>query len=503
MQSKVQKEFYQAIDNQIVSCDLPQDCCRWLLGVSGGCDSMGLMYGLVGLRELYPERFDYLHVAHLNHQLRRAESDADAAFVAEQANRLGLPVTMGSVDVAQVAQEKAESIETAARNQRYRFLTETARENGCQVVAVGHNADDDAETILHRIIRGTGIRGLRGIPSIRPMAHEEGESDLVLIRPLLSLRREEIEAFLTQMTIEWRQDTSNESTEYTRNRIRHELIPYLKNHFNPQVSDALLRLSRTAQASSRIFNQQPDKELTHFILERSKHRLILDAARLALESQDRQIDIIFQTLTAMEVSLGRIGYKQINEMFKLINHSTGGGSGCQYPDGLQVQRDNEKIIFQRPAPMAPVSTKSDFDAISIPTKGAIDLPNDIFQIDPKTMMAQPAQKISVEQVAPQEGYLPEFLENKTSFSEVVDLDRCQGELYLRVWRPGDRFTPLGMTGEKTLGDFFTDLKIPALWRSRVGLVCDDQGILWVLGLRIAERVKVREGTSRILKMELV
>ena len=465
---------------------------------------MGLLYGLIGLRELDPERFGYLHIAHLNHQLRGADSDADAAFVVEQARRLDLPVTVGAVEVKSIAKATGESTETTARNQRYQFLTKTAQEWKCQAVAVGHNADDNAETILHRIIRGTGIRGLRGIPAIRPMTNQKEDDDLFLVRPLLSLQRAEIEAFLQQRGIPWRRDASNESTDYTRNRIRHELIPFLKEQFNPQVAEALLRLGRTAQTSREINREKSDKQHAYYILERSDNRLILNATRLAQEHQDQQIEIIFQTLTALAIPLRRIGYQHIKEIFKLINHASGDGGKCsQYPDGLEVRRDQGKMIFLRSAPPGRPANENTREAIFLPARGEIDLPDDIFRIDPKTLMALPVQKITVEQISPGKGYLPEFLKNKTSFSEVFDWDRIVGPLTLRVWEPGDRFAPLGMTGAKTLGDFFTDMKVPAFWRSRVGLVCDDQGILWVLGLRISERIKIRQKTTRILKIVLV
>ncbi|MCP4712622.1 MAG: tRNA lysidine(34) synthetase TilS [Planctomycetes bacterium] len=499
MQSKEQKEFYKAIDDQIASCDLPPGCNRWLLGVSGGCDSMGLMHGLAGLRELYPDRFDYLHVAHLNHLLRGAESDADAAFVVEQADQLGLPVTVESIDVGAAAQQAGTSVETAARDERYKFYAKTARQFNCQVVATGHNADDNAETILHRIIRGTGIRGLRGIPMVRALTDGVGE-DLWLIRPVLSLRRQEIEAFLKEVNHPWREDQSNQSLDFTRNRIRHELIPFLQKKFNPQVAESLLRLGRTAEMFCGITANKSGAALADYLLERGDDWLKLDAARLAAEPEDRQSDVIFELLVALEIPLQKIGGKHLNSIHKLIKNSSEGGQNYHYPSGLRLKSEKDGLVFRRQTGGDQVDKICVPDEQILPMSGAIDIPGDFFKMEPSSMMPLPVNKILIEQVSGGIEYLHEFCKKKYSFCEIFDLDRVQGQLRLRAWQEGGRFMPLGMTGEKTLGDFFTDMKVPAPWRQQVGLICDDLGILWVLGLRISDRIKVRKGTSRILRL---
>ena len=202
-----QDNFLQKISQQIRDHRMfaPQD--RWLLAVSGGCDSMAMLHGLCMLRQTQMPELSNLQVAHLNHQLRGTESDTDAEFVQHQSKSLGLEVTLGSIDVARIAHETNQSLETAARQQRYQFLAETARARSCNKIALAHNADDNVETILHRIIRGTGIRGLAGIPAVRSLTETEeqtvsnGNPELLLIRPLLNASRSEIAVSYTHLTL--------------------------------------------------------------------------------------------------------------------------------------------------------------------------------------------------------------------------------------------------------------------------------------------------------------
>ena len=209
-----------------------------LAAVSGGADSVAMLRAMAALKTDGPGR---LYVVHLNHQLRGQESDGDEAFVAELCGRLGIHHETGRIDVSGLAGGSRDGLEAAARKARYDFFRETAHRLGARYVVTAHTADDQAETILHRILRGTGVAGLAGMARARPLG-----SAVTLMRPFLSIRRREILGYLGELGQACRQDSSNLEVQFTRNRIRHQLLPNLAEHFNPGVVDALLRLGSMA-----------------------------------------------------------------------------------------------------------------------------------------------------------------------------------------------------------------------------------------------------------------
>lgn len=246
---------------------------RVIVAVSGGADSMALLAVLHSLRT---ELDLTLHAAHLDHSLRGAQSPADAEFVREQCAGLDVPVTIERSDVRAAAEESRIGIEEAARKLRYQFLARTAQSVGAGWVSLAHNADDQVETVLHRLIRGTGLAGLSGMPLSRPLA--EG---VTLVRPLLDVTRAEIEADLRQRGLTWREDSSNTSLEFTRNRIRHRLLPFLRAEFNPQVGRALLTLSRQAEDAQAIVHAAGAALARQAILDRSPGSVRIDCGSLA------------------------------------------------------------------------------------------------------------------------------------------------------------------------------------------------------------------------------
>jgi tRNA(Ile)-lysidine synthase len=221
---------------------------RLLIAVSGGSDSTALLCWLARVGD--PDR---LTVGHLHHGLRH-EADDDALFVRELAQSRGLAYVEGRADVAALAANTGDGIEAAAREARYTWLTNTARKIGARYVVTAHTADDQVETILQRILRGTGIAGLAGIPRVRLLAN-----DITLIRPLLEYNRAELQQYLGLLGQAWREDASNTSRAMTRNRLRHELIPQLEREYNPDVRAALLRLSSLAEDARRIIDRRLDE----------------------------------------------------------------------------------------------------------------------------------------------------------------------------------------------------------------------------------------------------
>ncbi|MGH7200935.1 MAG: tRNA lysidine(34) synthetase TilS [Planctomycetaceae bacterium] len=246
---------------------------RVLVGVSGGADSVALLRGLCVLRESSPIE---PIAAHLNHNLRGEPSRQDAQWVEDLCRRLGVECIVGSVDVA--AQAKGRTLEEAARQARYRFLRDSAVDFGRPNVAVAHTADDQAETILHHVLRGTGLAGLSGMPRLRGLS-----CGVVLIRPLLDVTRAEIEGFLSEIGQDWRDDPTNRDPSFTRSRLRKELLPWLETEFNPQVRQALLRLGRQADDAQSALETLAERLLTSALEDRTPHRCRLRCEILAGE----------------------------------------------------------------------------------------------------------------------------------------------------------------------------------------------------------------------------
>jgi tRNA(Ile)-lysidine synthase len=236
---------------------------RILAGVSGGADSLALLRGLLELQG----KFDLvIHVGHLDHQLRGAASAEDAAWLARVCQTLCVPFTLGRVDVGYASKDSGRGVEETARDARYAFLQETARSSGSQVIVLAHTADDHVETILHHILRGTGLAGLRGIPRQRELA-----PGLSLVRPLLEVDRSQVLDYLRQIGQDFREDESNRDESYTRNRVRRQLLPLLAREYNPQIAEALRRLGQQAADAQETLETLAE-QLLERVLESSSAR---------------------------------------------------------------------------------------------------------------------------------------------------------------------------------------------------------------------------------------
>jgi len=467
----------------------------WLLAVSGGCDSMAMMVCLTSMAQTGRLTFAKLHVAHLDHQLRGEESAADATFVNEQAQKLVLPFTLETIDVARQAAASGESIELTARRIRYDFLAQAARRHSCNKIALAHNADDNAETILHRILRGTGIRGLAGIPAVRQLPGE----NLRFIRPLLSIPRAAIEEYAAQNQIPYRQDRTNLSRAYTRNRIRLDLLPLLKEQYNPQVVDALLHLGRIAEEAGGTLEMDIAAALQTLILARTDNSITLPLELLQSKTRTELAQIMRAAMDLLQIPQQQIGFRQIAAILNLIlennDHKT-----LQLPAGLIVERTSTLLIFRRQ------------DSSRLETESAPPLPPAAISLPGRTNLApgyicfdppdgeKPISAVDTQLLDGTAEILDSFRKTKKNCEEILDYDTIREPLLLRTWQAGDRFWPLGAAGDKTLGDFFTDVKIPAALRRRIPLLCDQTGILWVLGLRIAHRARITPQTTRILRL---
>lgn len=301
-----------------------------LIGVSGGADSVALLCGLRMLRSEFSLR---LRVAHLNHKLRGAASDSDADWVRALADTLQIEVEVGTVENDLTRQR--ESVETAAREARHLFLHETAARFACHVIAVAHTIDDQNETILHHLFRGTGISGLRGIPSERPLSE-----NIRLVRPMLSIGRRQVEAFLMESGQDYRTDATNSDTSLTRNWLRHELLPQLRSHFGDKVELSLLRLSQQAGEVEATLSTLADRLLNRAILDLQPGAARLDSRAFENEPQHLVRESFVRLWHRQSWPRQSMGYDEWN---RLAMVAIAGGS-TNLPGGLIARRSGTSLL---------------------------------------------------------------------------------------------------------------------------------------------------------------
>ena len=453
-----------------------------LVAVSGGCDSVAMLEVLCRLAAEPGRQWD-LSVAHLNHRLR-PDADADADFVRELARRRNLPCVVEAEDVAASAAERSVSIETAARDLRYAFLAKTAVRLGATVVAVGHHADDQVETVLLRIARGTHLQGLRGIPARRDLAEAAGVS---LVRPLLGMRRERIEQFCLRVGLDWRTDQTNADTTYRRNFIRHELLPMLRDRINPKVDDALLRLADAADETEDHL-----AEVGRDLLDRARRvgpgragagdqsRLTLDAETLADAPAIHRCYALRAALEYLAAPMGDVTAGHLADLAALPAQSP--PAAVTLPGNILARREADELLLEvEPGPVEMPSWH-----IPLPRSGETHLPD--------------GRTVRCEEFAFDQAAFDAHRADPQPGTEWLDADYVHGPLTIRPRRPGDVFVPLGAPGRQTVSDFLTNSKLPRARRDVVFVIADGQGVIYVAPLRIADHTRVRPTTERVLKI---
>ena len=437
-----------------------------LVGVSGGADSLALLYALHTLQHQLDCQ---LHIAHLDHGFRE-DSAGDAAYVAEQADQLGLPISSMRIDVPQLMRAQKLSAEVAARRARYRFYECVAERIGAPKIALGHHRGDQAETVLMNLLRGAGVSGLKGILPVR-----EGK----FIRPLLAFSRKEIEDFVAQLGLQPRCDATNYQLNYLRNRVRLELIPTLERAYNTNIQNTLNQTAELLQVESdhlealaydafqacRVESCTPDTVVLDLRLFREHH--------LALRRR-------ILRLAVAEV-LGEVRDFYFNHFESMLNLIDGEApnSALDLPNGGVFRRAYDRVLIQKSTDSHPPFEYE----IVVPGHTALPL------LDGEmiaTVVEQPMNCAVVDK----------FPDGK--FQAVFDLDRLQLPLTLRQRRDGDRFHPFGMQGTKKLKDLLIDAKIPRQERERVPVLMNGNEIIWVIGYRTSEPFKIRADTNRRL-----
>lgn len=482
-----------------------------VVGVSGGSDSLCLLHVL---RRLSLEYDWSLHVAHLNHCLRGNEADEDMVFVALLALDWDLPCTIEAIDVAAVAAERRMSLEEASRQVRYGFLADVAQSVGADAVAVGHQADDQSETVLMHLLRGTGLAGLKGMAPAVDMDSlqmiQDGTTPVnqqtQLVRPLLAVPRADIERYCQTNSLSPRFDRSNLDTSLFRNRLRHELLPQLET-YNPNIRTLLRRTAAVTRADYDLVTNALEDAWAQTVREQSEHGISFDLMGWRALPVALQRATVRHAAYQLRPRLRDVGFVHVEQAVEIAN---AGSTGAQatLPQGLRLTVGYTTLQFADkddppPVPDWPLLWQDEPVLVGVP--GQTELPNR--QLSPQAGGTSRSSAWVLE-AEPWSGKRGLVRSNPDRWTAYVDADRLGPHATLRRRRPGDRFRPLGMQGhEMELADFMVNAKIPRVWREYVPLfvnhrpdTSDKDEIVWLVGWRIDERAKVTARTRDTLRL---
>jgi tRNA(Ile)-lysidine synthase len=427
---------------------------KLLIAVSGGIDS-------VVLADLMRQNNFDIALAHCNFQLRGKDSDKDEAFVKDLAKKMEIPVFAVKFDTKKYASENKISTQVAARELRYKWFEKIRKEHRFSFILTAHHADDDLETVLINLIRGTGLEGLTGIP----------ERNKNIIRPLLPFPREEIENYADDKGLKWREDLSNNEDKYTRNKIRHHILPVLK-ELNPGFNDSFRQTLSHLKGSSAIVKESVSK---------ARCRIFKKTGKDSYELEIKKIRRLKNTRHYLYEMLKDFGFTEWDDVYRLL----------EAQPGKQVFSDTHRLIKDRDLLLLTGLSSAD-NVRSKEFKISSDQKK--LYLDGCTLLFRdiPVKEIKKEKIVKSDPEKEVYLDKKS----------IKFPLTVRKWKEGDYFYPIGMQGKKKLSKFFKDEKLSVLDKENIWLLCDQNKIAWVIGKRMDDRFKITENTKEILKIEI-
>jgi len=430
---------------------------RVLAAVSGGPDSMAMLHFLScfpGIR---------LTALHINHRIRGREADKDSRLVKEYCKTLGVPLITRSFDVPLHAKRKKLSLEEAGRQVRYRIFEREAKRKKAKKIAVAHNADDNVETFVMRLMRGTGLKGLCGIPPVRGK----------IIRPLIDVWKKEVLEYCAKNSVPFRVDKSNLSTKFTRNKIRHLVIPMLEKE-DPLLKTKVVRYIRSFSKDYALLNKRIE-ELGRKLLKRAGSGIGICRKKLFFLPEGLRGFMVREAIEKLHGNLLNIEEVHISNILTLQR------GYLHLPNGLFAAADSETILITKKKPGRPRTVSFKY---SLRVPGYLEIGGS-------------GTRISAELVK-----VPRRYKSAGRNTAYLDASKIKGRLTVRSMRAGDWFVPLGMNGRKKLHDFFIDLKVPPEERGRIPVVCDSEKILWVAGRRPDDRAKLDRTSKKALRLFL-
>jgi tRNA(Ile)-lysidine synthase len=441
-----------------------------LAAVSGGPDSVALLAVLIDLKEsLAIER---ITVIHFDHRLRGGESDGDREFARSLALSAGLDFHCGADDVRLFAKNRKISIEMAARECRRSFFVRIASELEADKIALGHTADDQAEEVILRILRGTGPSGIQ---AMAPMT-EQG-----IIRPLLFAARDSVMEYLRERNMDFRTDSTNLVPSYQRNFLRLKVFPLLRKAFHPQITQTITRCADLAREEESWWASQIREVWEDLCIELSQGWCKLDCSRMKLLHPALVRRVLRLAVEKVAGNLSAVGLVHIESLISLV-FSGRSGKSVEIPGRVEAVRQGAALIIRTGRYVAPEGLLDDTVSVREPGTYFIGRFGFEFHFHDETDC---------------------FPQSSGADRVYMDSGKLKWPLQLRFPTAGDRFRPLGMSGSKKLQDFFTDCKIPKEERQMVPLLCDSEKICWVAGMRMDDRVKVEAATRQVLVVRLL
>ena len=451
-----------------------------IVGVSGGPDSLCLM-------EILHQAGYSLVIACFDHRLR-PESNLEASMVEKTAARLMLDCIIDGADVRSYAGKNKMSIEEAARTLRYRFLFDLARRQKAQAVAVGHTADDQVETVLMHILRGSGITGLTGM-SYRSII-KTFDPVIPIVRPLLDLGREDTVIYCAENGLHPYHDSSNDSLDFQRNHIRHVLIPNLES-YNPKIREAILRMTQSLKADYVVIKEALENTWNEVVVEINKDVITFNAGLLCEYSPGLQRNLIKHAMQTLRPGVD-ISFSVLERAANVISSSPH-SARLDLKAGLHMLRESNSIYICTLDAELPISLWP-------------QMPEDLsITISPPGQAALAGGwKLNCERRRLPASAWEQAERNENQFQVWLDAENLPGSLELRTRRQGDRFAPLGMNGHsQKLSDFFINEKIPYRARERWPLLCAGHEIIWVPGYRLSHTYRLSQSTRNIIYISMV
>lgn len=460
-----------------------RDCV--LVGVSGGADSVTLVKVLNEIAPLFSMK---LGIAHLNHSLRGNESDRDANFVGSLSEKLHLPCFIEKKDVLKYKNENGLSVEEAGRQMRYAFFEDIAKREGFNKIALGHTANDNAELVLMYLLRGSGPLGISGIPPVRGGL----KNDLLIIRPLIKILRSEIEEYISAKCLLHVVDQSNTDEKYLRNKIRHNLIPLLRDDYNPKIVETLNRLASIIRSENEWMDINLAADLNKLTLKEETNSILFSVSGLKRLHKAAKNRIIRMAISKIKGNLRRITLAHIELVTNQIENSSDKWR-LDFPDRILIKRNGEHLVIAR--------EKIKLRNLSPKLCNNEQAVFNYIINEPKSIIAK------------KDGFKIQFSEINDKNTENIfnsgpgvaffDMDKICFPLVLRNYLPGDRFTPLGMSGSQKVARYLINKKVAAKNRLKVPVILCNNKIIWLAGHIIDNSVKVTPNTGKILKAELL
>ena len=438
---------------------------RIVVALSGGPDSTALLVALIQIaKEL---NFDII-VAHYNHGLRGTHSDEDEKNSQQLATKLGLIFISGKMDFK--LRQKGLSPEDFYRQQRYQFLNKVAQDYKAQKIALGHNMQDQAETVLLNLLRGSGLGGLRGILPIR-----EGK----FIRPLIEVSRGEIIAFLNETGISYCHDSSNENSIYLRNKIRSELIPYLQEKFNPKIVENLAQMAEILCQDDDYISNSVKQALQSTYIQNQPDGIALNIDYLKGLAPAIRSRLFKEALENLSPEKNGFSYKNIKDLERLVQAAES-GKRISLPLAIVARREYDHLIL----------TRDKAYLKQVDYEYPVNIPGIIH-------VKETNRTISIEKTS------RDKMDLQSKIKVYLDLDKIKQPIILRNRRDGDSFQPLGMQGRQKIKSLFINQKIPRNKRNETMLLVDQDSVIWIENMHLSERVKISAQTIKILCLEII